>query len=89
MLYAQDNSPVTREFGPSNTTKIQEHKRVSAHECQLRNELYRVTNLRSSLNDKSLYNLMRKALESPFELTNSYLKEDVDVWNRKNGRIVL
>ena len=33
---------VTGKFGPSNMTKVQEHTRVAAHECQLRNELYRI-----------------------------------------------
>ena len=41
MLYTKDNSRVTREFGPSNSTKIQEHMHVATHECQLRNELHR------------------------------------------------
>jgi len=45
--------------------------------------------LRSSLNDKSLSNLMKIALESPVELTDSYLEEIVDVWNRKSRRIVV
>ena len=40
VLYMKDNSRVTHEFGPSNTTKIQEHMRVAARKCQLRNELY-------------------------------------------------
>ena len=40
MLYTKDNSRVTSEFSPSNSTKIQEHTRVAPHECQLRNELY-------------------------------------------------
>ena len=40
MLYTKDNSRVTREFGPSKTTKIQEHMCVATCECQLRNELY-------------------------------------------------
>ena len=37
------------------------------------------TRLRSSLNDKSLSNLMKIALESPVELTDSHLEETVDV----------
>ena len=41
VLYMKDNSRVTSEFGPSNSTKIQ-HTRVTARECQLRNELYRM-----------------------------------------------
>ena len=40
MLYTKDNSRVTWEFGSSNSTKIQEHTSVAAHEYQLRNELY-------------------------------------------------
>ena len=36
------NSHVTREFGLSNLTKIQEHTHVAACECQLRRELYRM-----------------------------------------------
>ena len=47
------------------------------------------TRLRSSLNDKSLSNLMKIALESPDELTDSHLEEVVDVWNRKSRRIVV
>ena len=43
----------------------------------------------SSLNDKSLSNLMKIALESPVELTDSHLEEVVDVWNRKSRRIVV
>ena len=46
------------------------------------------TCLRSSLNDKSLSNLMKIALESPDELTDSHL-EVVDVWKRKSRRIVV
>ena len=45
--------------------------------------------LRSSLNDKSLSNLMKIALESPDELTDSHLEEVVNVWNRKSRRIVV
>ena len=41
VLYTKVNSHVTREFGLSNSTKIQEHMHVAAHECQLRRELYR------------------------------------------------
>ena len=41
MLYMKDNSHVICKFGLSNSTKIQEHMRVAARECQLRNELYR------------------------------------------------
>ena len=48
------------------------------------------TRLRSSLNDKSLSNLMKIALESPdHELTDSHLEEVVNVWNRKSRRIVV
>ena len=47
------------------------------------------TRLRSSLNDKSLSNLMKIALESPDELTDSHLEEVVNVWNRKCRRIVV
>ena len=47
------------------------------------------TRLRSSLNDKSLSNLMKIALESPDELTDSHLEEVVNVWNRKSTRIVV
>ena len=39
-LYMKVNSCVTCEFGPSNLTKIQEHTRVVARECQLRCEQY-------------------------------------------------
>ena len=46
------------------------------------------TRLRSSLNDKSLSNLMKIALESPDKLTDSHL-EVVNVWNRKIRRIVV
>ena len=47
------------------------------------------THLRSSLNDKSLSNLMKIALESPDDLTDSHLEEVVNVWNRKSRRIVV
>ena len=47
------------------------------------------TGLRSSLNDKSLSNLMKIALESLVELTDSHLEETVDVWNRKSRRIIV
>ena len=47
------------------------------------------TRLRSSLNDKSLSNLMKIALESPDELTDSHLEEVVNVWNRKSRRIAV
>ena len=45
--------------------------------------------LRSSLNDKSLSHLMKIAIESPAELTDSHLEEIVNVWNRKGRRIAL
>ena len=44
VLYTKDNSHVTRKFGPSNTTKTQEHTHVAERKCQLRNELYRTKN---------------------------------------------
>ena len=47
------------------------------------------TRLRSSLNDKSLSNVMKIALESPDELTDSHLEEVVNVWSRKSRRIVV
>ena len=47
------------------------------------------TRLRGSLNDKSLSNLIKIALESPDELTDSHLEEVVNVWNRKSIRIVV
>ena len=47
------------------------------------------TGLRSSLNDKSLSNLMTIPLKSPVELTDSHLGEIVDVWNRKSKRITV
>ena len=47
------------------------------------------TRLRSSLNDKCLSNLMKIALESRVELTDSHLKEIVDVWNRKSRRLTV
>ena len=46
------------------------------------------THLRSSLNDKCLSNLMKIALESPDELTDSHLEEVVNVWNRKSRTVV-
>ena len=42
VLYLKDNSRITREFSPCNSTKIQEHMRVAARKCQLRNELYHI-----------------------------------------------
>ena len=47
------------------------------------------TRLRSSLNDKSLSHLMKIAIESPAEITDSHLEEVVDVWNRKNRKIAV
>ena len=47
------------------------------------------THLRSSLNDKSLSNLMKIALESPVELTDSHLEESIDVWSKKSRRIIV
>ena len=47
------------------------------------------TRLKSSLNDESLSNLMKTALQSPVELTDGHLEEIVDVWNRKSRRIVV
>ena len=47
------------------------------------------TRLQSSLNDQSLSRLMKIAIESPAELTDSHLEEVVDVWNRKNRRIAV
>ena len=44
-------------------------------------KLYK-TQLRSTLSDKNLSNLMKIALESPVEQTGSDLEEIVDVWNR-------
>ena len=52
-------------------------------------KLIKTRRLRSSLNDKSLSNLMKIALESPDELTDSHLEEVVNVWNRKSRRIVV
>ena len=47
------------------------------------------THLRSSLNAKSLSNLIKIALESQVELTDSHLEEIVDVWSRKSRRIMV
>ena len=47
------------------------------------------TQLRSNVNYKSLSHLMKIAIEYPAELTNSHLKEDVDIWNRKSMRIAV
>ena len=41
VLYTKVNSCVTHEFRLNHSTKIQEHMRVTACECQLRHELYR------------------------------------------------
>ena len=40
VLYTKVNYCVTHKFGLSHSTKIEEHTRVLAHECQLRRELY-------------------------------------------------
>ena len=45
------------------------------------------TRLRSSLKDTNLLHLMKIAIESPDELTDSNIDEIVDVWNRKNRRV--
>jgi len=47
------------------------------------------TGLRSCLSDKSLSNLIKVAIESPAELTDSNLKEIVNVWKRKSRRVVV
>ena len=47
-----------------------------------------MTCLRNNLNDKSLSNVMKIALESPDELTDSHSEEVVDVWNQKNSSLV-
>lgn len=41
------------------------------------------TCLQSSMNDKSFSRLMKIAIESPDEVTDSHLEEVVDVWNKK------
>ena len=46
------------------------------------------TRLRSSLNDTSLSHLMKIAIESPDQLTDGNLDDIVEVWARKNRRIV-
>ena len=46
------------------------------------------TRLRSSLNDTSLSHLMKITIESPDQLTDGNLDEIVEVWARKNRRIV-
>ena len=43
--------------------------------------------LHSSLKDTSLSHLMKIAIESPNELTDSDLDKIVEVWNRKNRRV--
>ena len=45
------------------------------------------TRLRSSLKDTSLSHLMKTAIKSPDELTDSDLDERVEVWNRKKRRV--
>jgi len=47
------------------------------------------TRLRSCLNDRSLSNLMKIALESLAELTDSNLEGIVDVWKRKGRRVAV
>ena len=47
------------------------------------------TRLRIKLNNKSLSNLMKIALESPDKLKDGHFEEVVDVWNRKSRRIVV
>ena len=44
------------------------------------------TRLRSRLKDTSLSHVMKIAIESPNELTDSDFDEIVEVWNRKNRR---
>ena len=39
--------------------------------------------------EKSLSHLMKISIESPEKLSDSDLETIVDVWNRKNGRIVV
>ena len=45
------------------------------------------TCLRGSLNDTSLSHLMKIAIESPAELTDSHVAEFIDIWSRKSRRI--
>ena len=45
------------------------------------------TRLRRSLKDTNLSHLVKIAIESPNELTDSDLDEIVEVWNRKNRRV--
>ena len=47
----------------------------------------RQTCLQSSLKDTGLSHLMEVAVESPTKLTDAYVEEIVDVWNRKNRRV--
>ena len=49
VLYMKVNSHVTREFGPSHWTKIQEHMRIATRECQLRCERYRMYDIISEV----------------------------------------
>ncbi|XP_065892412.1 zinc finger MYM-type protein 1-like [Dysidea avara] len=45
------------------------------------------TRLRNSLNEVSLSQLMKIAIESPEKLDNSHLEEILDIWNKKPRRI--
>ena len=45
------------------------------------------TKLRSSLKDTNLSYLMKIAIESLYELTDSDIDEIVEVWNQKNRRV--
>ena len=47
------------------------------------------TRLRNRMGEKSLSHLIKISLESPERLRYSELENIVDVWNRKNGRIVV
>ena len=47
------------------------------------------THLRSCLNDRSLSNWMKIALESPAELADSDLEGIVDEWKRKSRRVAI
>ena len=45
------------------------------------------TRLRNSLNEVSLSQLMKIAIESPEKLDDSHLEEILDIWNKKPRRI--
>ena len=47
------------------------------------------TRLRGSLNDTSLSHLMKIAIESLAELTDSNVEEVIDIWSRKSRRITV